>query len=42
MTLGRTDEANKYAAQTGTNVDYMSMIKSSVFQNPVNAVQLAK
>ncbi|EGR33608.1 clathrin heavy chain, putative [Ichthyophthirius multifiliis] len=42
VALGRQDEANKYAQQSGINVDYMSMIKSCVFTNPVNAVQMAK
>lgn len=40
--LGRVDEANRYAQERGLNMDYTNMIRSSVLTNPQQAVTLAK
>lgn len=32
--LGRVDEANKFAQERGLNLDYTNMIRSSVLTNP--------
>lgn len=40
--LGRMQEANQFASASGLNLDYTSMIRSTVLTNPQQAVTLAK